>query len=375
MLQRKKKNHQKKHQKLQPMNELTQPILSNTPYPPHDVLSLSQFLDLLREEEDYYPGEQTNTKLMITRLRKIFYDKGGWNTQLIRKAAAIECRYDDKIVDSSEECDHSILEFSKVRRYKNNKAASKYRSVQYKKNDRVHPELAGKMPEIYKTHHQEVCLPDSHICDIGHVLVALDALNHPQVVSPLPDSLFFLHKLFPHVGSNVDLGTWLGDIASSAEDFLWTYLHYKRPLTMQEEQNHIDVDAPGSDMLGNIDGYVIGHCYDIKSASGKRVTDILDEYYNGSPGTEQKSKLRFKIFCELIGLKGFDGQKFSNETEWISSYMKQLRNATAFTTFSNTEETLKSICIPIKIWRNKYGSVLKLEILLQIFLKALKKLL
>ena len=357
------------------MNELTQPILSNTPYPPHDVLSLSQFLDLLREEEDYYPGEQTNTKLMITRLRKIFYDKGGWNTQLIRKAAAIECRYDDKIVDSSEECDHSILEFSKVRRYKNNKAASKYRCVQYKKNDRVHPELAGKMPEIYKTHHQEVCLPDSHICDIGHVLVTLDALNHPQVVSPLPDSLFFLHKLFPHVGSNVDLGTWLGDIASSAEDFLWTFFSEKRPPTMQEEQNHINRDAPGSDMLGNIDGFVIGHCYNIKSASGKRVTDILDEYYNGSPGTEQKSKLRFKIFCELIGLKGFDGKKFSNETEWISSYMKQLRNATAFTTFSNTEETLKSICIPIKIWRNKYGSVLKLEILLQIFLKALKKLL
>ena len=82
------------------MNELTQPILSNTPYPPHGVLSLSQFLDLLREEEDYYHGEQTNTKLMITRLRKIFYDKGGWNTQLIRKAAAIEWRYDDKIIDS-----------------------------------------------------------------------------------------------------------------------------------------------------------------------------------------------------------------------------------------------------------------------------------
>ena len=357
------------------MNELTQPILSNTPYPPHDVLSLSQFLDLLREEEDYYPGEQTNTKLMITRLRKIFYDKGGWNTQLIRKAAAIEWRYDDKIVDSPEKCAHSIMEFSKVRRYKNNKAASKYRCVQYKKNDRVHPELAGKMPEIYKTHHQEVCLPDSHICNIGHVLVTLDALNHPQVVSPLPDSLFFLHKLFPHVGSNVDLGTWLGDIASSAEDFLWTFFSEKRPPTMQEEQNHINLDAPGSDMLGNIDGYVIGDCYDIKSTSGKRVTDILNEYYNGSPGKKQAGKLRFQIFCKLIGLGEFDGQNFSNETEWLRLYKKQLRNATAFTTFSNTEETLKKIYFPIKIWTEKYENILKFEMLLQLFLKALKKLL
>ena len=144
---------------------------------------------------------------------------------------------------------------------------------------------------------------------------------------------------------------------------------------MQEEQNHINLEAPGSDMLGNIDGYVIGDCYDIKSASGKRVTDILDEYYNGSPGTEQKSKLRFKIFCELIGLKGFDGKKFSNETEWIRLYKKQLRNATAFTTFSNTEETLKKIYIPIKIWTEKYENILKFEMLLQLFLKALKKLL
>ena len=144
---------------------------------------------------------------------------------------------------------------------------------------------------------------------------------------------------------------------------------------MQEEQNHINLDAPGSDMLGNIDGFVIGHCYNIKSASGKRVTDILSEYYNGSPGKKQPDKLRFQIFCKLIGLGEFDGQNFSNETEWIRLYKKQLRNATAFTTFSNTEETLKKIYFPIKIWTEKYENILKFEMLLQLFLKALKKLL
>ncbi len=131
----------------------------------------------------------------------------------------------------------------------------------------------------------------------------------------------------------------------------------------------------GVDMLGNIDGYVIGHCYDIKSTLGKRVTDILNEYYDGGAAAGQQSELRFKIFCERIGLKNFDGQKFSNEIEWVSSYKKQLRNTTSFTTFSNTDETLRGICISIKIWMNKYGSVLKLEILLQIFLTSLKKLL
>lgn len=232
------------------MDELIQPILSNAPNPLHDVLTLSRFLKLLREEEDYYPGEQNNTKLMITRLRKIFYDKEGWNTQLIRKAAGIEGRYEVSIEDSPEKCNDPISEFRKVRRYKDNEPRPKYRSVHYKADDKVHPELAGKTPVIYQCNHQEVRLPDGYICDLGHVLVGLDALNRPQVVSPLPDRLFFLHKLFPYVHSNVDVGTWLGDIASSAEDFLWTFLKYQRPLTIQEEQHFIDVDAPGGGYAG-----------------------------------------------------------------------------------------------------------------------------
>ena len=128
---------------------------------------------------------------------------------------------------------------------------------------------------------------------------------------------------------------------------------------MQEEQNHINLDAPGSDMLGNIDGFVIGHCYNIKSASGKRVTDILSEYYNGSPGKKQPDKLRCQIFCKLIGLGEFDGQNFSNETEWIRLYKKQLRNATAFTTFSNTEETLKKIALRGAIRQHWFISLIK----------------
>jgi len=48
LLQKTKKEKQPTNRfKLQPMDELIQPILSNTPHPPHHVLTLSQFLDLL----------------------------------------------------------------------------------------------------------------------------------------------------------------------------------------------------------------------------------------------------------------------------------------------------------------------------------------
>jgi hypothetical protein len=83
------------------MNQLYQPILASTPvHVPNDRMSTATFIALLCKEEDYYSGEQEDTCLMITRLRKIFYDQWGWNTELIEGAAAIEMRYVVTIVNS-----------------------------------------------------------------------------------------------------------------------------------------------------------------------------------------------------------------------------------------------------------------------------------
>ena len=79
---------------------------------------------------------------------------------------------------------------------------------------------------------------------------------------------------------------------------------------MQEEQNHINLDAPGSDMLGNIDGYVIGNCYDIKSTSGKRVTDILSEYYNGGAAKSNQANVVFRYSVNLLDLENLTDKIF-----------------------------------------------------------------
>lgn len=360
------------------MKTLEQPILSTSPEPGHaltNVLTFGRFVELLREEEDYWPGEQHNTKLTITRLRKIFYDQWGWNSELIRGAAKVEGRYLVTIVDDpvTEVVNGATVCHSKpLRRYEDNEYQPKHRTITYRPDDRVFGNSrVGKTPFIYQDDHQEVRLPEGFYCDIAHILAGLDAFNHPQIVTPLPPFLTFAARLFPHVDSNMDIVTWLGDIASSSGDFFFDYLkHNKKPLTTEQEQQYINQDAPGSDMLGDIDPYVIKAHYDVASEKGQRFTDILLDYY--SPDNPHRRR-RTSIYCEQIGLKGWNGERFSNEKAWLAFYERHLRFNTCFQVFSLTNEKLRSVWLPAVVWFGWYKDVLKFELLLEIFLKALKE--
>ncbi len=361
------------------MNQLYQPILVTSPEPhhlPQDVLTLAQFLDLLKEEEDYYPGEQHNTVLMITRLRKIFYDQWGWNTQLVRARAHIETRYQVTVVDDPADVNIKKKHAKPIPRYKNNEYQPRHRVITYKIDDRVYGDTrAGQVPDIYKNDHQEVVLPDGYYCDVAHILAGLDAANFPQTVSPLPTFLSFLNSLVPHVDANIDVATWLGDIGSSSGDFLFQYLkNDSKPIGSEKEQQFINLEAPGSDMLGDIDTYVIARHYAVSSDNGQRVTEILADYYQ----TDQKGSAfrqnRFSIYCQAVGLKGWNGNNFANEEQWLEYYHKQLRNDVCFQVFSLTVESLKSLLLMTRIYFNGFQDVLKLDLLLRIYLNALKSL-
>ena len=353
------------------MNDtLTQPIISGRVEPGHaasEVLSLGEFLDLLREEEDYYPGEQENTRLMITRLRKIFYDEWGWNSELIRGASAVATRYVTTIVPDA--TPHS----KPVRRYDRQGYAPKHRLITYRHDDRVYGDTrAGQVPPIYAHDHQEVRLPSGALCDLGHVLAGLDALNYPQVVTPLPGPLQFAGKVFPHVDSNADVVTWLGDIASSSGDFLFDRIRKNCDLTAKDKQNIIDRDAPGSDMLGNIDAFVVGHFFPTHTTHGGRLSDMLREYYRGSVADSTYRSKRMAVFCRAIGLTGWDGRRFDNEDRWMRYYRHHLRNNVAFQVFSLTDMKLDSIYLPLGVYLGRYNRELEMTHLLRIWLEALR---
>jgi hypothetical protein len=351
--------------------ELFQPVFSRKPEPGHIKKSIDfkQFMELLRLEEDYFVGDQHNTKLMFTRLRKIFYDSWGWSTQVIRKAANIPGRYHTEMFPSE-----NLSGNKKYRKYthnEQNKIVLLTYKVSYSKYDRIYPERAGQTPEIYANDNQEIITPDGFYCDIGHIFSGIDAFNNFAPVSPLPGWLMFMHKLFPYVDSNMDFATWLGDIASTAGDFLLYQIQKKR-ISEDLEQEIIDKDAPGSDMIGNIDSYAIKELFNTCSENGLKVTEMLNAYFcNPEIVSNYQSKV-ISVFCTAVGLKNWDGQKFSNEKSWIKYYKSQLRNATAFYVYGEVGK-IKGMWLAFKIWFRFYDKMLNLELLLRIFLDELKK--
>lgn len=353
---------------------LYQPIITRLPEPGRTTvaLTLDHFLALLRAEEDYYPGEQNNTKLMITRLRKIFYDQWGWNSELIRGAKSIEDRYTVAIVEDSPQVIQTKSSLVRRRSAETQEIVSKRRIVTYKPTDRQYPDRVGKVPEIYANDNQEIVLPEGYYCDVAHVLAGLDAINYFLPVSPLPTPLLFMRKLFPSCDSNVDVVTWLGDVASAAGDFVFEYLKDKH-LTEDERQNRLNIDASAADMLGDIDPYIIAELYDLSSTNGMRVSDILYDYYNGTGKSKQYRERRFSIFCNRIGLQGWNGTVFENEKKWLKHYKTQLRDAAIFCEISQMEN-VKGLIIATKTWFRCYEKQLDLEELLCIFLDELKKL-
>jgi hypothetical protein len=351
--------------------KLFQPIFSRTPEPGHKdkALNFERFINLLKEEEAYYSGEEYDTMLMITRLRKIFYDSWGWNSQVIRGAAKIPGRYQCKMDRCSEPQSSNIK-----RRYTHNQKLEvvplAYK-VTYTKHDKVYPERAGQTPEIYTDDHQEVLAPDGCYCDVGHILSGIDAYNYFAPVTPMPNFLIFIRFLFPYVKSNLDFATWLGDVASTSGDFL-LYKLCNKSICKEKEQEIIDKDAPGSDMVGNIYAYVIKELFNTKSRNGLKVTEILKAYFEDLMLIKDYQARQILIFCQDIGLKNWNGSQFSNEKKWLKAYKRQLRSATIFYVFGEVGK-LRGVWLAIKIWFRLYEKALKLGCLLQIFLDELKK--
>jgi hypothetical protein len=224
-------------------------------------------------------------------------------------------------------------------------------------------------PEIWKA--QEVKLNDGNYVDMGHVLVAIDAVNYPDKVplkvGGLPTNLYqaaVIGGLVPNLEfqSNIDATTWVGDFAPILNRLL---AQKKSGLTLgaPEIQAIIDDEAEMQDLLGNIDGYVIAKQYRSSLAlaapnAKPSVSSILTDYYRNYNSARLE---RFSIFAELLGLgelengafKGgqhafnhnaswFSGKStFASEDEWLDYYAKEVVNAAVLFRVSNNQSLLK----------------------------------
>ncbi len=329
----------------------------------NNYLEFERFLELLIEEEDYFSSDVNDIKKMITRIRKIYYDKFGWDTFLIRKAAKIKGRYDVKIVDCGSSNFYKLEQLNKVDWYIGGIKAYKCRLVTYKPDDIVFPNRAGEIPDIYINNHQDVKMKNGFFCDVGHLFAGLDALNNPQKVSP-----FRVNNPIS-VDSNADVCTWLGDIATYCAELLYFSLN-NETVTHEKKQETLLECASSSDMHGNLDSYVLNSLISDRIYSQTRISGIVEEYYS----VYDPNKMLWK-FCNLIGLGLFNetNGEFVNEKKWINYYIDQLRITTAFMVFSTTSSPRYKLDLPLKIWKGDFENILELKATLISFIKSLKE--
>jgi hypothetical protein len=337
-----------------------------------EAIGLSIFIKLLEQEERYWIGEGHDTKLLISHLRKIFYDIYGWNRELIRGSAKVANRYEVKIVPDKSTVYPQKSSAGHVHHSNDQGVDHRKREVLVKEGDWLNPN-AGTVPEIYANNNQQVILPSQWYCDMGHVLAGMDAANFPAPVAPIPDKLMWLRKILPipSVDKNTDCSTWLGDISSSAGEFLFYKIKNRTAPNESEEQKLIDAGAPGADMLGNIDSIVIPMVYKLNANTGFSVSQIFRDYYYPGGYGHYFSLRRCQMFCKSVGLKNWNGTNFSNEKKWLRYQSRQLRTTTAFYISTRYSKPMAYIYAGLT-WIGWYNRVIKVHQLLVIFLNALK---
>jgi hypothetical protein len=321
-----------------------QPIVTTAP---KSAISIRDFIKLVELEEAKWPAaERTNTSLMITRLRKIFYGTPGWDQYLIPDAKDISPGYDIK---------------EEVTKRENLSLIGPDAEIVRKRQ--VVKDAKGASPTIASQ--QEVRLEDGSFDDIGHVFAGLDAFNYPDPISAYG---------IASVEDNVAAVTWTGDLGSAVTEIGFEISNKGAAEAVEKWDKIVDDLAPAQDMLGDIDAYVMADQYNISSSGGKKVSELLRAYYLGAPSSDdgRAREHRYSRFCALTGLTGWTGSGFSNEKAWLDRWALEVAGAAALYYGKETEGKLAIAVRATEIIATQHSEDLIARYLLQNFLDALK---
>ena len=272
-------------------------------------VTLDTFLQVIEAEEARNATIANDTKLMITKLRKLFYGTRGWDAHLIPGAASVTPLYG--VRETSTRSDLEVPYMPNGMWYLENRT------------ELIDAPEALRHPEQI----QEVRMPNGDFVDVGHVLAGLDAHNHPEQDVGMGNI---------SISTNEGAVTWIGDLGSVlAEAKIRAMRRGDVGMTEADYQAEIDRMAPSQDMLGNVDAYVIGRHYAIASRSGDRVSQILRGYYGGANPVRELQ--RFQTFAGAIGLTGWDGSHFADESAWIEDHVDDVNDAAAMYLYIQTE--------------------------------------
>ncbi len=284
-------------------------------------IAFEVYLGMIASLENEHQDISQNTKLMFTKLRKVYYDNFGWNDELIRGT-------------------EHIPPFKKI-------------PVGMDSKDHV------------------VRMSNGDLYDIAHIFAIVDAGNHNGYFTPLPNALMFLHWLFPTVNSRLTASGWLGDLSSDTGQFFLRWKSTKKQLNVAEKQQVVDQYSPCDKMIANADALVIINNYEVSATKGKKVSEILRDYYDAGGKGDMLKKKRYALFADYLGLKGWDGTGFENEKAWMHIYTGQLKTCTAFYLLFFRKK-LSTLVWSFLIWVGFYKKEVAVSEVLNSFMVGLK---
>jgi hypothetical protein len=255
-----------------------------------------------------YPlHRRQQTRRMITRFRKLYYDGIGWNAFLIPRAR----------------CTRPLLRTQEQREAPVQIAAKGAPPFEVIRRHTAAPQVRDDSQIENK---REVRLADGRLCDIGHVLCGLDARNHAGKVNG---------PLWVDLSSNLAAVTWLGDVGSVVAEIVFDALRCDRAVPASRVQQIVDEFNPGQDMLGNMDAYLLGRDDEIgMEAYGPTVPKLFRSYYLADHDPPPRTDVQ--RFASRIGLGYWNGNIFSNELEWQRAMATETAYAAAMYAGMNT---------------------------------------
>ena len=331
---------------------------------PEGTKPMTWFIERIKEEEAKYPvEEQRNTKLMLTRFRRIFYNTDGFNDILIPGGVS----------ENSQSPYGSPLEVERSRITVDGRLWNTDLDLVDTEVYPIDPNT-GERPEIYVN--QQIKLDAGNYIgvyvDMGHVFAGLDAFNFPHPIN-IPGFMGNVAYAI-EIEENFAATTWIGDLGSSLVYAQVNFNNYVEangtPVPHLLVQEGIDRGTPPQDMVGNIDSYVIGNFYNIsKESNGLKVSEILENYYLGIDidhedinvnGLEFYQNHRYSIFSELIGLRWATSPLgFNNETVVFDKFKDQIADSAAFFVGAGSEGSfVVKYWLALRFEENKFGKSL-----------------
>ncbi|QUX96219.1 hypothetical protein C0J08_12810 [Marinomonas sp. CT5] len=248
---------------------------------------ISEYISFMQSVESDNEADSTNTELMLTKFRKMFYNSLAWNDLLIPETKGI-------------------------------------------------PAFSSS-PNIDKlSANHEVILSNNELYDIAHIFAILDASNHNGPFAPVSESIIksriwpYLKHIMPVVHDRKMAAGWLGDLSEIAGEFF-----ISKSETHAQKQEVVNQYGAYYKTLANVDGMIISgsKSYDISAKSGLKVSDIFNDYFGSATTEGQREKRHGSMYLDYassIGLTGWNGSSFSNQAVWLEDQKKNLRTCTAF---------------------------------------------